>query len=89
MTSREPLHVKTPLRGSTSLSKVAGTNVYLKMDNAQPSGSFKIRGIGHLCQMVQDSPGRGWPVPFLYRAAPAPCEIQGVPGWALLTPHNA
>ncbi|XP_016012979.2 L-serine dehydratase/L-threonine deaminase isoform X2 [Rousettus aegyptiacus] len=51
MTSREPLHVKTPLRGSTSLSKVAGTNVYLKMDNAQPSGSFKIRGIGHLCQM--------------------------------------
>ncbi|ELK15485.1 L-serine dehydratase/L-threonine deaminase [Pteropus alecto] len=34
-----------------SLSKVAGTSVYLKMDNAQPSGSFKIRGIGHLCQM--------------------------------------
>ncbi|XP_006908641.1 L-serine dehydratase/L-threonine deaminase [Pteropus alecto] len=51
MTSREPLHVKTPIRGSMSLSKVAGTSVYLKMDNAQPSGSFKIRGIGHLCQM--------------------------------------
>ncbi|XP_024422569.1 L-serine dehydratase/L-threonine deaminase [Desmodus rotundus] len=50
MTSREPLHVKTPIRDSVALSKVAGTNVYLKMDSSQPSGSFKIRGIGHLCQ---------------------------------------
>lgn len=32
------------------LSKVAGTSVYLKMDSSQPSGSFKIRGIGHLCK---------------------------------------
>uniref|UniRef100_A0A8C9JZK8 L-serine ammonia-lyase n=1 Tax=Panthera tigris altaica TaxID=74533 RepID=A0A8C9JZK8_PANTA len=30
---------------------VAGTRVYLKMDSVQPSGSFKIRGIGHLCRM--------------------------------------
>ncbi|XP_004690759.1 PREDICTED: L-serine dehydratase/L-threonine deaminase [Condylura cristata] len=50
MSSREPLHVKTPLRDSMSLSKVAGTSVYLKMDSSQPSGSFKIRGIGHLCK---------------------------------------
>ncbi|XP_037012156.1 L-serine dehydratase/L-threonine deaminase [Artibeus jamaicensis] len=50
MTSREPLHMKTPIRDSVALSKVAGTSVYLKMDSAQPSGSFKIRGIGHLCQ---------------------------------------
>lgn len=50
MTSREPLHAKTPVRDSMALSKVAGTSVYLKMDSAQPSGSFKIRGIGHLCQ---------------------------------------
>ncbi|XP_008270503.3 L-serine dehydratase/L-threonine deaminase [Oryctolagus cuniculus] len=46
----EPLHVKTPLRDSMALSMVAGTSVYLKMDSAQPSGSFKIRGIGHLCK---------------------------------------
>uniref|UniRef100_H0XD99 L-serine dehydratase/L-threonine deaminase n=1 Tax=Otolemur garnettii TaxID=30611 RepID=H0XD99_OTOGA len=51
MTSGEPLHVKTPIRDSMALSKVAGTSVYLKMDSAQPSGSFKIRGIGHLCKM--------------------------------------
>nr|XP_008532738.1 PREDICTED: L-serine dehydratase/L-threonine deaminase isoform X1 [Equus przewalskii]XP_044631758.1 L-serine dehydratase/L-threonine deaminase isoform X1 [Equus asinus] len=50
MTSTEPLHVQTPVRDSPSLSKVAGTRVYLKMDSAQPSGSFKIRGIGHLCR---------------------------------------
>ncbi|KAI5277411.1 L-serine dehydratase/L-threonine deaminase [Manis pentadactyla] len=50
MTSGKPLHVKTPVRDSMTLSKVAGTSVYLKIDSAQPSGSFKIRGIGHLCQ---------------------------------------
>ncbi|XP_043861022.1 L-serine dehydratase/L-threonine deaminase [Dromiciops gliroides] len=48
--SQQPLHVKTPIRDSMALSKVAGTTVYLKMDSAQPSGSFKIRGIGHLCK---------------------------------------
>ncbi|XP_004611255.2 L-serine dehydratase/L-threonine deaminase [Sorex araneus] len=50
MTSAEPLHVKSPLRDSMALSKVAGTSVYLKMDSSQPSGSFKIRGIGNLCK---------------------------------------
>ena len=64
MTSREPLHVKTPIRDSVALSKVAGTNVYLKMDSSQPSGSFKIRGIGHLCQTVRESSGQGWQVLF-------------------------
>ncbi|XP_006877029.1 PREDICTED: L-serine dehydratase/L-threonine deaminase [Chrysochloris asiatica] len=51
MTSEEVLHVNTPIRDSMSMSKMAGTTVYLKMDSAQPSGSFKIRGIGHLCKM--------------------------------------
>ncbi|KAK2507861.1 hypothetical protein MC885_001353 [Smutsia gigantea] len=50
MTSGKPLHVKTPIRDSMTLSQVAGTRVYLKIDSAQPSGSFKIRGIGHLCK---------------------------------------
>nr|P09367.3 RecName: Full=L-serine dehydratase/L-threonine deaminase; Short=SDH; AltName: Full=L-serine deaminase; AltName: Full=L-threonine dehydratase; Short=TDH [Rattus norvegicus]CAA31511.1 serine dehydratase [Rattus rattus] len=51
MAAQESLHVKTPLRDSMALSKVAGTSVFLKMDSSQPSGSFKIRGIGHLCKM--------------------------------------
>ncbi|XP_031698823.1 serine dehydratase-like [Anarrhichthys ocellatus] len=31
---------------------LVGTTVDLKMENSQPSGSFKIRGIGHLCQQL-------------------------------------
>lgn len=44
------LSVKTPLLYSLSLSKKSGKNIYLKCENLQPSGSFKIRGIGKLCQ---------------------------------------
>ncbi|KAJ6659114.1 hypothetical protein lerEdw1_019417 [Lerista edwardsae] len=51
MMSAKTLHVQTPLRDSVPLSKLAGTKVYLKLDNAQPTGSFKIRGIGHFCKM--------------------------------------
>lgn len=60
MAAQDSLHVKTPLRDSMALSKLAGTSVFLKMDSSQPSGSFKIRGIGHLCKMVQTGwhPGR-------------------------------
>jgi len=32
------------------LSDKVGARVYLKLDNAQQTGSFKIRGIGKLCQ---------------------------------------
>ncbi|XP_050023041.1 serine dehydratase-like [Dermacentor andersoni] len=45
-----PLHVRTPLLESLPLSEIYGQRVYLKMDNVQPSGSFKIRGMGALCQ---------------------------------------
>ncbi|KAH6929379.1 hypothetical protein HPB50_026861 [Hyalomma asiaticum] len=45
-----PLHVRTPLLESLPLSQIYGQRVYLKMDNVQPSGSFKIRGMGVLCQ---------------------------------------
>ncbi|PHH88756.1 hypothetical protein CDD83_7088 [Cordyceps sp. RAO-2017] len=39
---------KTPCVLSPQLSRVAGCNIYLKLDNLQPSGSFKSRGIGNL-----------------------------------------
>lgn len=48
----EHFHLNTPLLESVSMSKQVGTTVYLKMENSQPSGSFKIRGIGHLCQQL-------------------------------------
>jgi L-serine/L-threonine ammonia-lyase len=45
-----PLHIRTPLIESRPLSKVTGTKVFLKLENTQPTGTFKIRGIGNLCQ---------------------------------------
>jgi L-serine/L-threonine ammonia-lyase len=45
-----PLHINSPLIKSLALSERTGSDVYLKMDCAQPPGSFKIRGIGHACE---------------------------------------
>ena len=44
------LHVETPLLLHRQLSVAGGREVWLKLDNLQPSGSFKLRGIGLLCQ---------------------------------------
>lgn len=40
--------IKSPLIPSLYLSEAAGCNVWLKLDNAQPSGSFKSRGLSHV-----------------------------------------
>ncbi|KAK4104865.1 tryptophan synthase beta subunit-like PLP-dependent enzyme [Parathielavia hyrcaniae] len=40
--------VKTTLIFSPPLSRTAGCNIYLKLENTQPSGSFKSRGIGNM-----------------------------------------
>uniref|UniRef100_A0A3Q2YW70 L-serine ammonia-lyase n=1 Tax=Hippocampus comes TaxID=109280 RepID=A0A3Q2YW70_HIPCM len=50
MKTQQQLHVVTPVRESLALTKVARTPVCLKLDSSQPTGSFKIRGIGHLCK---------------------------------------
>ncbi|XP_072839335.2 serine dehydratase-like isoform X2 [Pogona vitticeps] len=47
-----PFHVVTPVLESIALSQAAGTKVYMKLENVQPTGSFKIRGIGYFCQQV-------------------------------------
>ena len=47
----KPLHTVTPLWESGPLSAALGTRVRLKMEALQPVGSFKIRGIGHACQL--------------------------------------
>ncbi|OGR18243.1 MAG: serine dehydratase [Desulfobacterales bacterium GWB2_56_26] len=44
------LHIKTPLVASRPLSVIAGCSVWLKLEALQPSGSFKLRGIGHACE---------------------------------------
>ncbi|KAL2141324.1 hypothetical protein VTI28DRAFT_2505 [Corynascus sepedonium] len=40
--------VETPLIFSPPLSRAAGCNIFLKLENCQPSGSFKSRGIGYM-----------------------------------------
>lgn len=44
------LHVRTPTYLSSSLSRASGRKVWLKLESLQPSGSFKLRGIGLACQ---------------------------------------
>ncbi|XP_009866358.1 PREDICTED: serine dehydratase-like, partial [Apaloderma vittatum] len=43
-------NIVSPVLESLPLSRAGGTKVYMKLENVQPTGSFKIRGIGHLCQ---------------------------------------
>lgn len=43
------LHIETPLLESTPLSRAVNSQVWLKMEALQPSGSFKLRGIGRAC----------------------------------------
>jgi len=47
----EGFHINSPLIESTKLGNLLGngTRVLLKMDSLQPSGSFKIRGVGNTC----------------------------------------
>lgn len=44
-----PLHTTTPLLASSAMSPRAGQTVWLKMEALQPTGAFKLRGIGHAC----------------------------------------
>ncbi|RYO74377.1 hypothetical protein DL766_009812 [Monosporascus sp. MC13-8B] len=46
----QKLWIETPCIPSTALSQAAGCNIFLKLENLQPSGSFKSRGIGHMMQ---------------------------------------
>lgn len=54
----ERIFVRTPLIESVPLRPfAAGRKVFLKLENCQPSGSFKLRGVSELCKHVR---GWGW-----------------------------
>lgn len=55
-----PLHVDTPLIESHPLSLASGRQVFLKLDALQPPGSFKLRGIGHACEVHHARGARGF-----------------------------
>lgn len=48
------LHIETPIFESLPMGEAAGRPVFLKMECFQPTGSFKIRGIGLLCKEYVD-----------------------------------
>ncbi|KAI0866043.1 tryptophan synthase beta subunit-like PLP-dependent enzyme [Xylaria cubensis] len=54
------LWIETPCIPSRELSRATGCNIYLKLENLQPSGAFKSRGIGHLMSqsLLASSTGR-------------------------------
>jgi len=56
--SSPSLHVRTPLLESRILSRRLERRVLLKMEAFQPVGSFKIRGLGLLCQKSAQSGAR-------------------------------
>lgn len=51
----EQIYVRTPLVESVPLRPyAAGRKVFLKLENCQPSGSFKTRGISALCKYARE-----------------------------------
>ncbi len=54
----KPLHHQTPLQESRSLSALLRARVYLKLEALQPTGSFKIRGIGNACRVSESQGAR-------------------------------
>ena len=55
----KPLHRHTPLWESRPLGARLGARVWLKLEALQPTGSFKIRGVGHACQSAPLGWGSG------------------------------
>lgn len=51
---------RTPLRPSLPLSEITGKNIYLKLENMQPSGSFKLRGAANaILSLSEETRERG------------------------------
>ena len=84
------LHLPTPLLPHDALSAALGKTVLLKMESLQPSGSFKLRGIGRLCQRAVEAGARRFICPSGgnagFAAAVAGRSL-GVPT-TILVPHS-
>src|SRR6187551_3662409 len=53
-----PLVRRTPLLRSSALSEIAGGDVYLKLENQQTTGSFKLRGAFNVLATLDDDERR-------------------------------
>ncbi|KAI9809841.1 MAG: hypothetical protein M1825_000274 [Sarcosagium campestre] len=61
--------IMTPLVPSPTLSRIAGCNILLKLENLQPSGSFKSRGIGHYMLTALAARAPNAPPPHFYASS--------------------
>lgn len=58
----KPLHIRTPLHQSRDLRPGAG-HAFLKLEALQPSGSFKLRGVGKICRDAAEAGAKSIIVP--------------------------
>eukprot|EP00957_Ditylum_brightwellii_P157190 11963267-Ditylum_brightwellii.AAC.1 len=56
-TKSQNLYLSTPLILSQPLTNLCNRPIYLKLDSLQPSGSFKDRGMAHLCTTLRSTKG--------------------------------
>jgi len=54
------LHIQTPIVRDAEVEAALGKTVWWKMECLQPTGSFKIRGIGLLCQEMKSAGVKGF-----------------------------
>ncbi|MEN4891244.1 pyridoxal-phosphate dependent enzyme [Erwinia billingiae] len=54
------ISLQTPLISSLPLSQLNQCNVWLKMESAHPSGSFKLRSASHACQFYAAKGAKGF-----------------------------
>ena len=60
METLQPIVHRTPIKRSQTLDKLTGAEVYLKMENMQKTGSFKIRGATHkIFSLTEKELGKG------------------------------
>ncbi|KAF2771387.1 serine family amino acid catabolism-related protein [Teratosphaeria nubilosa] len=70
MTTEKRPWIETPLIRSSTLSRKAGCNIYLKLELLQPSGSFKSRGIGnHMLAALPTPPPHSPPPIHFYSSS--------------------
>lgn len=91
--------VRTPLVHSPSLSRMFGGDIFLKLENLQKTGSFKIRGaanrilscidkLGHLGVVAASAGNHAQGVALAAKKAGVPAVIV-MPEWASITKQEA
>ncbi|HEY4600476.1 MAG TPA: threonine ammonia-lyase [Cerasibacillus sp.] len=83
---------RTPLKQSTTLNRITGSDVFLKLENLQKTGSFKIRGaLNKVLSLPEDEAKKG-----IFAASAGnhaqgialACSLRGVPSKIFMPKHT-